>query len=217
MSLIIRVLFFQMASFSSYENTMLENMFKDRDISISYNSILNRFSLAKNDEWISISITTFYVWMGMLDVETDYEHVIIDQNPSTVEITKIFSSINLKFKSKNYISCISLKEETVRKIHCQSENMKRHIKLRRRIMVNESETKSIKRVTPTRSFNEGNKKYVKTRKMNNVNRVNQSNNEMNTSEMMKKKITNKWGENISDDILSNETDGKYIKYKVLSY
>ena len=199
-----------MASFSSYENTMLENMFKDRDISISYNSILNRFSLSKNDEWISISITTFYVWMGMLDVETDYEHVIIDQNPSTVEITKIFSSINLKFKSKNYITCISLKEETVRKIHCQSENMKRHIKLRRRFITKESETNSIKRVAPTNSFYEGNKKYVKTRKINNVNAVNHSINEMNSSELLKKKISEKCGENISDDIVSNETNSKYL-------
>ena len=84
-------------------------------------------------------------------------------------------------------------------------------------MTNENERKSIKRLTPIRSFNEGNKKYVKTQKINNVNRVNHSNNEMNASGMLKKKISNKWDENISGDNLSIETNGKCIKYKVLSY
>ena len=93
------------------------NLFRNNEVKIDYNTQMKRFSLAKNEEWVSITHTSFHVMLVMMDVKTDYDQIVINQNCSQLEIIKIFKNFMLEFKCKNFTSVIVISDSTMHAIY----------------------------------------------------------------------------------------------------
>ena len=50
---------------------------------------MRRFSPAKNKEWFGISHKSFHVIMVLMDVKSDFDRVVVNQESSQLEIIKI--------------------------------------------------------------------------------------------------------------------------------
>ena len=130
------------------------NIFKKDGVRIDFSSRLNRFSISQNTEWISLSPTTFHLLLCLLQTDSNYERVRIQQNGSEVEILKLNENYLLTFSSRSINSSISLKKSilesistnydrnTIKKIkdypHITSPIQAR--KKKRNIILNEEET-----------------------------------------------------------------------------
>ena len=84
------------------------NLLAKEDIKIDFSARLNRFSISKKDEWISISPCTFKMLVSLIDVDSDYERIKIFQNGSEVEIVKLYCNYVLSFNCKSIRTSIVL-------------------------------------------------------------------------------------------------------------
>ena len=47
---------------------------------------MKRLSICKTDEWVSISVSAFNLWMVLIEGDDDYNEISIKQNNSYIEI-----------------------------------------------------------------------------------------------------------------------------------
>ena len=92
------------------------NIFKKDGVRIDFSSRLNRFSISQNTEWISLSPTTFHLLLCLLQTDSNYERVRIQQNGSEVEILKLNENYLLTFSSRSINSSINLKKSILESI-----------------------------------------------------------------------------------------------------
>ena len=93
------------------------SLFKNEEIKIDYNAHMKRFSILKNEEWISITHTTFRVMMIMMDTMNDFDRVVVNQQSSHLEIIQILKNFMLEFKCKNFTSIVVISNTTMRAIY----------------------------------------------------------------------------------------------------
>ena len=93
------------------------SLFKNEEIKIDYNAQMKRFSILKNEEWISITHTSFRVMMVMMDAKSDFDRVVVNQQSSHLEIIQILKNFMLEFKCKNFTSIIVISNTTMRAIY----------------------------------------------------------------------------------------------------
>ena len=93
------------------------SLFKNEEIKIDYNAHMKRFSILKNEEWISITHTTFRVMMIMMDTMNDFDRVVVNQQSSHLEIIQILKNFMLEFKCKNFTSIVTISNITMRAIY----------------------------------------------------------------------------------------------------
>ena len=74
---------------------------------------MKQFSIAKNDEWLSIAHTSFHVMMVMMDEKSDFDRVVVNQQSSYLEIIQILKNFMLEFKCENFTSIIVISDSTV--------------------------------------------------------------------------------------------------------
>ena len=77
---------------------------------------MRRFLLANNEEWLSITHTSFHVMMVMMDVWSDFDRVDVNQRSSHLETMEIFYNFMLEFKCENFHSIIVICDATIREI-----------------------------------------------------------------------------------------------------
>ena len=137
------------------------NIFKKDGVRIDFSSRLNRFSISQNTEWISLSPTTFHLLLCLLQSDSNYEKVRVQQNGSEVEILKLNENYLLTFTSRSINSSINLKKSILESISTNYDrnSIKKmkdysHItspiqarKKKRNIILNEEETEKEAKLT----------------------------------------------------------------------
>ena len=93
------------------------NLFRKDDFKIDYNHHMKRISMARGEEWISLTQTSFHVMMAMMDVKTDFDKVVVNQQASKIEIVKIAENFMLEFTCKNFTSIIVICMKTMDAIY----------------------------------------------------------------------------------------------------
>ena len=99
------------------------NVFSKEDVKIDFSARLNRFSISKKDEWISISPCAFKMMVALTDVGSDYERINVHQNGSEVEILKLYSNYVLTFNCKSIRSSIVLPSTIIQSISQNYKNI----------------------------------------------------------------------------------------------
>ena len=94
-------------------NLATMNLLKTEDIKLDYSSHLDRISITRNEEWISISVTCFEMLHLLSNTTCDYERIVIQQQGSEVEIIKLLSNFILTFKGKNLTTSLVLTSNVI--------------------------------------------------------------------------------------------------------
>ena len=84
------------------------NVFLREGVRIDFNRKLNRFSITRDKEFISITPTVFQLLVTLANSESEYDRVSIQQNGSMAEIIKLASNYLLTFTSKGLSSSVLL-------------------------------------------------------------------------------------------------------------
>ena len=87
-----------------------------KNLKINYSSIFDRLSLIVDNEFISLSITSFKIWMILIEQGGPYERVIINQTGSDIIFTQINGCFAINFNSVRGIfnRIILSKDETLK-------------------------------------------------------------------------------------------------------
>ena len=86
------------------------NIFRSENFNFDYNKFMNRLTITKGNEWISLSITSFNIFLNIVENSSSYERVIIRQNGSDVEVTCLMKNYNLTLTCKNFTTFLNFSE-----------------------------------------------------------------------------------------------------------
>ena len=93
-------------------------------VKITYNQHFDRLAITVGDEFVSVSISIFKMWMKLCELDTEFEKFSMEQNGGKVEVLKMCGNISLKFIScKNFCSQLLIKKDTVRNIFEQQHRI----------------------------------------------------------------------------------------------
>ena len=93
-------------------------------VKITYNQHFDRLAITVGDEFVSVSISIFKMWMKLCELDTEYEKFSMEQNGGKVEVLKMCGNISLKFIScKNFCSQLVIKRDTARHIFEQQHRI----------------------------------------------------------------------------------------------
>ena len=56
------------------------SIFSSGNLKINYSPVFNRLSLVSSDEFISLSVYTFSIWLRMIENESSFDKISVNQN-----------------------------------------------------------------------------------------------------------------------------------------
>ena len=93
------------------------SLFRINDIHVNYNVHFNRISLASGDDFISLSMRSFEIFMSMVKDKSPYDKIKLTQCTSELEIIQLCGNFILHFRSsRNLLSKIIIKEYEAKQI-----------------------------------------------------------------------------------------------------
>ena len=93
------------------------SLFRINDIHVNYNVHFNRISLASGDDFISLSMRSFEIFMLMVKNKSPYDKIKLTQCTSELEIIQLCGNFILHFRStRNLLSKIIIKEYEAKQI-----------------------------------------------------------------------------------------------------
>ena len=93
------------------------SLFRINDIHVNYNVHFNRISLASGDDFISLTMRSFEIFMSMVKVKSSYDKIKLTQSTSELEILQLCGNFILHFQSsKNLLSKVIIKEYEAKQI-----------------------------------------------------------------------------------------------------
>ena len=126
------------------------NVFMKDGVRIDFNQKMNRFSITKDKEFLSISPTVFMLLVTLADSESDYERISIQQNGSLVEIIKLVNNYLLTFTCKSLSSSLILPGHILVLIAANYTNMIGLIKFEKNTQKRQNITHQAKIIVPRR-------------------------------------------------------------------
>ena len=110
------------------------SIYPTEKLKINYSPIFDRLSLIAGEDFISLSITSFYLWMVLIEQDSDFERLNVNQQGSDVIFTKINGSFAIHFNSLRAIfnRIILPKEEVDKILESKPEILKKIIDYRRK-------------------------------------------------------------------------------------
>ena len=94
------------------------NVFSKNGLKIDYT-----FSARKDDEWISFSPTVLAVVVAIARSKTRSERIIVHQNGSQSEVTKVLDNFMISFTSKEITSSLTIECEIVNSLVTSFDNI----------------------------------------------------------------------------------------------
>ena len=122
------------------------------EVRIDYNAQMKRFSLSRNDDWLSFTHTSFRVMMVMMDETNEYDRIVVNQLSSQLEIIKNFKNFMLEFKCKNFTSVIVMCESTMKALYNASNGIWKNVNSLKTIKVNASKNDITKKTLSKKSI-----------------------------------------------------------------
>ena len=93
------------------------SLFRINDIRLNYNVQFKRISLVSGDDFISLSMRSFEIFMSMVKVKSSYDKIKLTQSTSELEILQLCGNFILHFQSsKNLLSKVIIKEYEAKQI-----------------------------------------------------------------------------------------------------
>ena len=95
------------------------SVYLSENLKINYSSIFDRLSLIVDNEFISLSITSFSIWMILIEQGGPYERIIINQSGIDIIFTQISGCFAINFNSVRGIfnRIILSKDETLKMLN----------------------------------------------------------------------------------------------------
>ena len=88
---------------------------------------MKRLSICKTDEWVSISVSAFNLWMVLIEGDDDYNEISIKQNNSYIEIKKLMQNFVISFIGKSVSSYVVISEYEAKRLLLKSDDIKHRI------------------------------------------------------------------------------------------
>ena len=93
------------------------SLFRINDIRVNYNVQFKRISLTSGDDFISLTMRSFEIFMSMVKVKSSYDKIKLTQSTSELEILQLCGNFILHFQSsKNLLSKVIIKEYEAKQI-----------------------------------------------------------------------------------------------------
>ena len=93
------------------------SLFRINDIRLKYNVQFKRISLVSGDDFISLTMRSFEIFMSMVKVKSSYDKIKLTQSTSELEILQLCGNFILHFQSsKNLLSKVIIKEYEAKQI-----------------------------------------------------------------------------------------------------
>ena len=93
------------------------SLFRINDIRLNYNVQFKRISLVSGDDFISLTMRSFEIFMSMVKVKSSYDKIKLTQSTSELEILQLCGNFILHFQSsKNLLSKVIIKEYEAKQI-----------------------------------------------------------------------------------------------------
>ena len=105
------------------DNTKMVNLIKYDGFKIDFNSYINRLSISKGNDWVSISPLAFKIWISLFDFDSKYEKVNLKQDGCSIEIIKLAKNSLLSISNKSFISSVAVTETEFEKIQANIETI----------------------------------------------------------------------------------------------
>lgn len=110
------------------------NVLSTENVKVDYSIQLDRFSIIRNNEWLSIGISAFEVLNTLAFSTNDFERIVVQQSGSEIEIIKLLGNFLLTFRSRTLTSNVVLSSSVMKTLsdnHTRIMNMVRVEKNRR--------------------------------------------------------------------------------------
>ena len=99
------------------------NVFSKNGLKIDYTVRLDRFSLSRGNEWVSLSPTVLASIVTVAQCKSESERIKVQQNGSFIEIIKLLDNFMVSFTSKNFTSSLTLESDVVKCLAQSYENI----------------------------------------------------------------------------------------------
>ena len=103
------------------------NVYRSSFLTIDYCKTRKRFSFSTtNNEWMSLTVNSFKIFLAMIDNSYDYQNVQIKQSGSEIQIVKLFKNMVIIFTSlsaKRSYSKIQITNDQLQDIKLSGENI----------------------------------------------------------------------------------------------
>lgn len=86
------------------------NVYRKDNIRFDYNKYLDQISLTKGKEWISLSLTSFEIFLNIIKNSSDYEKIGIRQNGGDIELLCLMKNYIVTFTCKSFSTDIIFSE-----------------------------------------------------------------------------------------------------------
>ena len=121
------------------------NLFKYQNLQLHYNNILKRISVNKDDEFMSLTLSTFKLFLTLAKDDSDVNRIQVTQNGSDIEILKLYGNFMLTMQSWKYHSTITISKPIIDKLIENEDSIE--------LRINEEKKKFIVETTPNISSN----------------------------------------------------------------
>ena len=181
-------------------------LFKVNNLKLNYNPSFNRISITSGDEFISITLRSFELFMLMIKTPTAYDRIITAQSGSELEIIQLCNNFVFRFQSsRNLTNYLIIKAEDAKSIFDSQFNILNSIKKRKQIYFERRENIGDSKIL--RKFIDSHDRKKMKLNVADVSRVNVSSEHLQTtaSDYRSTDINNQ--QNISD---ADDESGEYI-------
>ena len=107
------------------------NVLTKDNVRVDFSYRLNRFSITKENEFLSLSPSSFQLLVTISRLETEYEQISVRQHGSKIEIIKLLNNFLITFMSKTITSSVSLPGYIVESISTNYENILDFVKIQK--------------------------------------------------------------------------------------
>ena len=91
-------------------------LFQFEDLKLNWSVHMRRYSLSKNDQWVSLSPSSLKVFISLIGNNVNYNKVVITQTNSEIAIIQLMGNYLIQYSGKNICSSIIINESMSKKI-----------------------------------------------------------------------------------------------------
>ena len=104
------------------------NVFSKNGLKIEYTVRMGRFSVSKDNEWISFSPTVLTVVVAIARTQTRSERVIVNEQECHIEVIKVLGNFMVSVKSKDTTSSLTIECDVVNSLASSFNNIMEAVK-----------------------------------------------------------------------------------------
>ena len=89
------------------------NIFQYQNLQIIYNNSLKRIAIAKDEEYLSLTLAKFKLFLTLAKIDSDVNRIRVTQEGSEIDILNLYGNFMLTAHSWNYNSTITISKKII--------------------------------------------------------------------------------------------------------